>query len=109
MNYLASKRLNSISFLTYNAGGDGDNVWPFVERDDKTHYDCSKLAQWAIVFDHASKLGLHLHIKMQENEIDDDRVGHHQTGGRVRKSLDGGKLGIQRKLYCRELVARFGR
>ena len=31
INYLASKGVNSISFLPYNAGGDGDNVWPFVE------------------------------------------------------------------------------
>ena len=30
VNYLASKGVNSISFLPYNAGGDGDNVWPFV-------------------------------------------------------------------------------
>ena len=30
INYLASKGVNSISFLPYNAGGDGDNVWPFV-------------------------------------------------------------------------------
>ena len=28
--------------------------------------------------------------------------------GRVPESLDGGKLGIERKLYCRELIARFG-
>ncbi|MCI0541240.1 MAG: DUF5060 domain-containing protein, partial [Verrucomicrobiales bacterium] len=35
LNYLASKGVNSISFLPYNAGGDGDNVWPFIERGDK--------------------------------------------------------------------------
>jgi hypothetical protein len=45
LNYLASEELNSFSFLTYNAGGDGDNVWPFVERDEKMHYDVSKLGQ----------------------------------------------------------------
>jgi len=48
MNYLASEGCNTISFLPYNAGGDGDNVWPFVERDDKLHYDCSKLDQWGL-------------------------------------------------------------
>jgi hypothetical protein len=78
LNYLAGKGANSFSFLTYNAGGDGDNVWPFVQRDDKLHYDCSKLDQWQIVFDHSQKLGLYLHFK------------------------------TQRKLYYRELVARFG-
>ena len=54
LNYLAGKGCNAFSFLTYNAGGDGDDVWPFVERDDKLHYDCSKLDQWQIVFDHAT-------------------------------------------------------
>ena len=39
VNYLASKGANSMSFLTYNAAGDGDNVWPFGDRDDKFHFD----------------------------------------------------------------------
>ena len=61
------------SFLTYNAGGDGDNVWPFVLRDDKLHYDCSKLDQWQMVFDHGTAKGMYLHFKMQETENDDER------------------------------------
>ncbi len=108
LNYLAGKGVNAFSFLTYNAAGDGDNVWPFAERNAKLHYDCSKLDQWGVVFDHATALGLYLHFKMQENEMDDDRVGHDSKSGRVSESLDGGKLGIERKLYCRELIARFG-
>ncbi len=108
LNYLASKGCNTVSFLPYNAGGDGNNVWPFVNRDDKLHYDCSKLDQWQIVFDHATRLGLHLHFKLQENEIDDNRRGHKAENGEVRESLDGGKLGVERMIYCRELVARFG-
>ena len=98
INYLADKGCNVFSFLPYNAGGDGDNVWPFVDRDEKFHYDCSKLDQWGIVFDHATKLGHYLHFKLQETEIDD----------KVPTSLDGGALGPERKLYCREIVARFG-
>ena len=50
-------------------GGDGDDVWPFVARDEKLHYDCSKLDQWQIVFDHATKLGLYCHFKTQETEV----------------------------------------
>ncbi len=106
INYLASQGINSISCLTYNVGGDGDNVWPFVSRGDKLHYDCSKLDQWAIVFDHAVARGLHLHFKLQEQETDDNRVGSERKV--VPASLDGGKLDTERKLYCRELVARFG-
>ena len=106
LNYLASKGVNSISFLPYNAGGDGDNVWPFVSRDDKFHYDVSKLDQWQIVFDHAQHKGIYLHFKLQENEIDD-----HFRGGKtfvIQEALDAGDTGPERKLYIRELVARFG-
>jgi hypothetical protein len=105
VNYLSGKGCNAFSFLTYNAGGDGDNVWPFIQRDDKLHYDCSKLDQWGIVFDHATTKGMYLHFKMQETEMDDNN----QKGkNSVPESLDGGNLGTQRKLYCRELIARFG-
>jgi hypothetical protein len=106
INYLASKGANSISFIPYNAGGDGDNVWPFVARDDKFHYDVSKLDQWQIVFDHAQKKGLYLHFKLQETENDDNIRA--QGGGPVVESLDGGDLGPERKLYLREMIARFG-
>lgn len=102
LNYLAAKGANAFSCLTYNAGGDGDDVWPFVDRDDKLHYDCSKLDQWQIIFDHAQSLGLYLHCKMQETENDDLR------GPGAAQSLDGGELGPQRRLYCREVIARFG-
>lgn len=107
LNYLAGKGCNAFSFLPYNAGGDGDNVWPFVQREDKLHYDCSKLDQWQIVFDHAQRLGLYLHFKLQETENDDNR-GHGDHEGPVAEALDGGDLGVQRELYCRELIARFG-
>jgi len=116
INYLSDKGANSISFLTYNAGGDGDNVWPFRERNEKFRYDCSKLDQWQIVFDHAQAKGLYLHFKMQETEIDDnqpeieeeDHDNQKTNSNRVPESLDGGDLGPERKLYCRQLIARFG-
>lgn len=106
VNYLSGKGCNAFSFLTYNAGGDGDNVWPFIHRNDKLHYDCSKLDQWGIVFQHGTQRGMYLHFKLQETENDDHRKG--KGGGFVPESLDGGQLGPQRKLYCRELIARFG-
>ncbi len=105
LNYLAGKGCNAFSFLPYNAGGDGDDVWPFVAPDDKRHYDCSKLDQWQIVFDHATARGLYLHFKLQETEIDDNRHGN--RNGVVAAALDGGALGPERRLYCRELIARF--
>jgi hypothetical protein len=102
------QRRQRFSFLPYNAGGDGDNVWPFVSRDDKLHYDCSKLDQWGIVFDHATALGSVSALQAAGNEIDDNRLGRQGEPGLVPESLDGGKLGPERKLYCRELIARFG-
>lgn len=97
LNYLSGKGCNVFSFLPYNAGGDGDNVWPFAAYGEKFHYDCSKLDQWGIVFDHATARGLYLHFKLQETENDDN----------VPASLDGGDLGPERKLYLRELIARY--
>lgn len=105
LRYLSEKGCDAVSFLTYNAGGDGDDVWPFVARDDKRHYDCSKLDQWQIAFDRAEELGLLLHVKLQETENDDERVGPAPRA--VPEALDGGRLGPERKLYLRELVARF--
>ena len=95
LNYLASKGMNSVYFILYNIdGGDGKDVWPWIEPDEKFRFDCSKLDQWEIVFSHMDKLGLMLHIITQETEND--------------QGLDGGELGPQRRLYYRELVARFG-
>lgn len=108
LNYLAAKGCNVFSFLTYNAGGDGDDVWPFVARNMKFHYDCSKLDQWGLVFDHGNQLGLYCHFKLQETENDDNRIGPKRQSKLVETSLDGGKTGPERKLYLRELIARFG-
>jgi len=94
LNYLASKGMNSVYFIPYNIdGGDGKDVWPWTDPDEKYRFDCSKLDQWETVFSHMDKVGLALHIITQEQEND--------------QGLDGGELGIQRKLYYRELVARF--
>ena len=95
LNYLASKGMNSAYFITYNIdGGDGKDVWPWVSPQEKFRFDCSKLAQWEIVFSHMDRLGLMLHVITQEQEND--------------QGLDGGALGRERKLYYRELIARFG-
>ncbi len=110
INYLSGKGCNVFSFLPYNVGGDGENVWPFIERYEKFNYDCSKLDQWSVVFDHGTAKGMYLHFKLQETENDDNTRGGHDgsSKGHVPASLDGGDLGPERKLYCRELIARFG-
>ena len=94
VNYLATKQLNAMSFLTMNIKGDDKNVFPYTDYDERERFDVSKLAQWEQVFEHAQQKGIFLHFKTQE----------HENQG----LLDGGGLGLQRKLYYRELIARFG-
>lgn len=104
INHLASKHVNSLYFLTMNVGGDGKDVWPWVGRpardgaasDDNLHFDVAKLAQWEAVFAHAQRRGIVLHFVLNEAEEANKR------------ELDDGELGVERKLYYRELVARFG-
>ena len=93
VNYLASRGVNAMSFLTYNAGGDGDNVWPFVASDDKFHYDVSKLDQWRVVFDHAQQKGIYLHFKLQETENDDNVRGNPSDGRETRRRKRPGPAG----------------
>jgi hypothetical protein len=113
IDYLASEGLNAVSFLTFSLDGDDDNVFPhLLTRDvaaweaaaDNTRwkkglvhhdrFDVSKLAQWDRIFCFAGTRGMFLHFKTQETEND--------------RLMDGGKLGRERILYYRELVARFG-
>jgi hypothetical protein len=94
VNYLSNQRMNAFSFLTMNIGGDDRNVFPYVSDSDRLRMDVSKLAQWEVVFEHADKMGMYMHFKTAETEND--------------QLLDGGNLGNERKLYYRELIARFG-
>lgn len=109
--YLRGAGVNSVSMLLFNVGGDDQNVIPQVMRVsadsyaklspadqwakgvEHDRYDVVKLAQWQRALSYADELGLQVHFKMQE----------------VENSLfmDGGKLGRQRKIYIREMVARF--
>jgi hypothetical protein len=94
MNYLASKGMNSDYFLTLNILGDGKDVWPYVDPEDFTRFDVSKLAQWEILFEHMQSKGILLHVVTQETENE--------------TMLDNGDTGPMRQLYFQELIARFG-
>ncbi len=93
VNYIASEGMNAISFLTMNINEDDRNVFPYTGYDERYCMDVSKLAQWEILFEQMDKKGIYLHFKTQEEEND--------------KLLDGSELGVQRKLYYHELIARF--
>lgn len=94
LNYLASQGVNSQYMLTMNIQGDGKDVWPYSDHNERTRFDCSKLAQWDLVFNHMDRLGMMIHFVLQETENE--------------CLLDGGHTNVQRKVYLRELVARFG-
>ena len=94
LNYLASQGVNSQYMLTMNIQGDGKDVWPYSDPDERTRFDCSKLDQWEVVFNHMDRLGMMIHLVLQETENE--------------CLLDGGQTGVQRKVYLRELGARFG-
>ncbi len=94
LNYIASRGMNVVYFLTMNIDGDGDDVWPWTSSSERFRYDVSKLDQWERVFTHMDQLGLMLHFVTQEVESIYE--------------LDSGQLGPERRLYYREMVARFG-
>ena len=94
INYLADAGANSTYFVTMNVNGDGRNVWPWTGPWEHDRFDVSKLAQWDRVFSHMQARGVAMHVVLQETEND--------------HLLDNGELGPTRRLYLREMVARFG-
>ena len=93
VNYLASEGMNAFSFLPMNIAGDDRNVFPYTHYDERYNMDVSRLDQWEIILAHGTKMGMFLHFKTLETENE--------------MILDDGDLGPQRKLYYRELIARF--
>ncbi|MFV9550916.1 DUF5060 domain-containing protein [Algibacter sp. PT7-4] len=100
VNYLANQGLNIHYFLTMNITGDGDRAYPFPNKTDFTTYDVSKLDQWQIVFDHMYNKGMAQELVLTETE--NSNWFEDQEG--VSRQM----LSNSRKLYYRELIARFG-
>jgi len=89
VNYLQSTGVNSIYMLSMNILGDGKDVWPYTDYNERYRFDCSKLDQWELVFDHMESLGMMTHFVLQETENE--------------VLLDAGYTDIQRRIYLREL------
>ncbi len=107
LNFLADRGINSIYCLLMNIGGDGQDTHPYAnvsspnqlagdEGNDNLHFDLSKFRQWETVFRHAQSRGIHLHLSLGEAEAANKR------------ELDDGQLDVERKLFYREMIARFG-
>jgi hypothetical protein len=115
INYLSSKGMNVFSFLTFNIDGDDRNIYPHLLKVSLEEYekaanvkknpkqweeltihdrlDVSKMDQWEQIFSYSEMKGMYLHFKTQENEND--------------QKMDGGDVGPEKKLYFRELIARY--
>ncbi len=100
VNYFASLDNNVIYFLSMNVDGDGKQVWPWIAPDAITRYDVSKLEQWGIVFDHMTAKGVMAHFVLTETE--------NESLFEWYESKTTGGFSNSRKLYYREMIARFG-
>jgi hypothetical protein len=100
VNYLSSLDNNVFYFLTMNSTGDGKQAWPWIHEDSLWRYDCSKLDQWNIVFEHMNKKGIMMHFVLSETENESFFEARHQDTTTV--------FADSRKIYYRELIARFG-
>ncbi len=107
LNFLSDRGINSIYCLLMNIGGDGQDTHPYAnvsspnqlagdKGNNNLHFDLSKLRQWETVFRHAQSRGIHLHLSFGEAEAANKR------------ELDDGQLDVERKLFYREMIARFG-
>ena len=98
INYLSSLGVNAHYFLCMNAYGDGKEAWPWTGADNVDIYDVSKLAQWEELFTHFDRMGLMVHFQCSESE-----------NTNYLEARDGnGDFSNARKIFYRELVARFG-
>lgn len=107
MNYLAEQGQKVQYFMIHSCYGDGGHInaakgkggetSPWIGADSFYRYDTSKLAQWQILFDHMASKGLITHLVLSEQE--------NQS---YFEDQEGGSMANGRKLYFRELVARFG-
>lgn len=98
VNYLSNLGVNAHYFLCMNAYGDGKEAWPWIHADSIDVYDVSKLAQWETLFTHFDKMGLMIHFQLSESE-----------NTNYFEARDGqGTFSDARKIFYRELIARFG-
>ena len=94
VNYLSSVGVNAQFIIIMNTQGDAQDTFPWIAHEDFFHFDVSKLAQWYIVLEYMNQKGIVPHFVLQE--MDNDFL------------LDEGELGTTRKMFYREMIARFG-
>ncbi|QDU88770.1 hypothetical protein Pla175_21530 [Pirellulimonas nuda] len=97
LNFLGRQNgVTSLYIMTMSVQDDGDDTYPTVAHADKEHYDVSKLDQWETVFTHAESVGIFMHLLLCEASND------------MYYNSEGKPLGRIRKLFFRQMLARFG-
>lgn len=110
INYLSSVGLNSQCVRVLNRPGETGDVFPYVDSGSAPwsdpavlkKFDCSKLDQWEIVFEQMTKKGLHINISMSQP----GNASSFEFAEGLLSSAD--PFAATRKLFYREMVARFG-
>ncbi len=97
INYMAEMGMNSQYLMPLTYEGDGCDIWPWIDPTKRDTFDVSKLAQWDWIFSHMQHQGIHIHMLLTETENEN-----------LFELRDGGApFSDTRKLYFRELIARF--
>lgn len=100
-NYYETVGVNAQYIVSMNIEGDGQDVFPYVSHTDPYVFDVSKLDQWNIVFSHFNSRGVLIDLLLTETENES-----------IFEAWDNVAVGTDfadsRKLYYREMVARFG-
>ncbi len=98
INYLSGKGINSQYFVMHRKG-DRSSVW--VNPPSSYYsYDVSKLGQFGVVFDYMMEKGMMAHIVLSEST--------NQSFFETDVPSGDPMFSDARKIYMRELVARFG-
>lgn len=100
-NYYADVGVNAQYIVTMNVEGDGQDVFPWASHDDPYVYDVSKLAQWERVLSHYNMRGVMIDMLLTETENESWFEAFDAVSV-------GDDFAPSRKLYYREMVARFG-
>ena len=113
LNYLSGRGMNSLYLLLMNLGGDGRDVFPFVEKgpqqcppamgvwDAVYFYSVPRMREWNIVFEHAMRKGILLNMFLAEEEWSNIAW----LGGSA--ATNGNAMHAARRLFLKQMIAMF--
>ncbi len=98
INYLSNKGINSQYFVLHRQH---ERSSPFSDPPNSYFsFDVSRMGQWEVVFDHMVTKGMNVHLVLSESTNQSFFETHVPSGDPL--------FSDARKIYFREIVARFG-